>query len=103
MNAFLIVFAAVIVVCVLLAVATFALNVVTRVRRRPARLVAKRTHVSNGMGSLPTSTEHFVTFEAEGERREYAVSARDYGLLAEGDTGTLATKGTWFWGFERHV
>lgn len=86
---------------VLLVVATAVVNFAQPVRRRPGIVVAKRLRVRGG-GSMNASTDYYATFEdAEGERKEFGVSAREYGLIAEGDRGTLATRGSWFWGFER--
>ncbi len=94
--------AAVIGLTVLLVLATVVVNLAQPVRRRPATVVAKRTHVGGGYSNLPARTDYYATFEdADGERREFGVSAREYGLIAEGDRGTLATRGSWFWGFER--
>jgi hypothetical protein len=66
-------------------------------------VVAKRTHVSGGMNNTPASTHYYVTFEWEnGERREYPVSGHEYGMMAEGDIGTLMFQGTWYKGFSRN-
>jgi hypothetical protein len=47
-------------------------------------------------------TAYFATFELEsGERLEFVLSGRAYGLLAEGDSGTLTYQGTRYHGFER--
>lgn len=74
-----------------------------------AKLVAKRASVShhhhsggNGAGHMTTSTTYYVTFEVEsGDRMEFHVSGREYGLLAEGDQGRLSFQGTRYLGFER--
>jgi hypothetical protein len=81
----------------------------------PAKVVAKRTTLavtSNfvGAGSNPTynhgtrsSTSYFVTFEfSSGDRKEFNLSAHQYGLLAESDRGELTFQGTRFNGFQRH-
>lgn len=48
------------------------------------------------------STSYFVTFEVEsGDRMEFLIGARDYGMLAEGDQGRLSFQGTRYLGFER--
>ena len=48
------------------------------------------------------STWYYATFEAEsGDRMAFAVSGREYGLLAEGDKGRLTFQGTRFLGFEQ--
>ncbi|MBS4218267.1 DUF2500 domain-containing protein [Bacillus sp. FJAT-49711] len=77
----------------------------------PAIVKSKRTQVSrhthmNGdnMHSHHTSTSYFVTFEFEsGDRTEFKVSGKEYGLLAESDTGILTFQGTRYLGFERNV
>lgn len=74
----------------------------------PARVVAKRTDTSgggsmNGMNSMNrVNTWYYATFDIEGgERREFSVSGREYGMLAEGDQGTLTFQGTRYKGFTR--
>ena len=50
-----------------------------------------------------TSTSYYVTFEVEsGDRMEFHVSGTEYGLLVEGDQGSLTFQGTRYLGFERH-
>lgn len=70
-----------------------------------AQVVTKRTsvthhHSQNGMGR--SSTWYYATFQVEsGDRMEFAVSGPEYGLLAEGDQGTLTFQGTRYLSFER--
>ena len=70
-----------------------------------AVLVGKRTAVwghsgTNTVGS--TNTAYFLTFQAEsGERTEFNVDGRVYGMSAEGDRGQLSFQGTRFLGFAR--
>jgi len=72
-------------------------------------VVDKRTHVWGGgvhhAGAhhhRHTRTSYYVTFEYEdGERQEFAVSGREYGQIASGDTGTLTYQGTRFHNFDR--
>ena len=79
-----------------------------------ARVVAKRTEVShhqhpnNGdmSGShgyrTTSSTSYYVTFEVDsGDRIEFSMSGSEYGMLIEGDAGTLNFQGTRYLGFER--
>ena len=74
-----------------------------------AKLVAKRTKFSessdldaNGMTTHSSSTWYYVTFEVEsGDRMEFSVQEKVYGLMAEGDRGKLTFQGTRFLGFER--
>lgn len=71
----------------------------------PARVVAKRTsvthhHSQNNMGH--SSTWYYATFQVEsGDRMEFSVSGPEYGLLAEGDQGSLTFQGTRYLSFER--
>jgi hypothetical protein len=68
------------------------------------KVVAKRTLVQGGVGNAAASTEYFVTFEHKGGfREEVPVSGEEYGLIAEGDRGTISRQGTWFKGFERSM
>lgn len=65
-----------------------------------AKIVAKRkdTNIRDG----DSFTWYFITFECEnGERKEFRVGGRTYGLLVEGDCGNLNFQGTKYLGFER--
>ncbi|MBW5446584.1 DUF2500 family protein [Cohnella sp. CFH 77786] len=75
-----------------------------------ARLVSKRTHVSHhhhddgdsNHTSFHSSTSYYVTFEVEsGDRMEFRVDGREFGMLAEGDMGKLSFQGTRYHGFSR--
>ena len=78
-----------------------------------ASLVSKRIDVSDhrhghagdptgAHGHYTSSTTYYVTFQVEsGDRMEFCVSGQDYGLLAEGDTGSLTFQGTRFISFKR--
>lgn len=75
----------------------------------PARVVTKRSlishrhHHQNDHMHSARSTSYYVTFEyASGERVELAVSGPEYGMLAEGDEGTLTTQGTRYISFHRN-
>lgn len=79
-----------------------------------ATVTAKRTKVSvhqeanagditgaHGYHTL-NSTTYYVTFRVEsGDRMEFCVPGKEYGMLAEGDTGKLMFQGTRYLGFER--
>ena len=90
---------------------TWAWNNQQPVQSLPARLVSKRTDTSGGgtmmndndnMGSSRVTTWYYVTFEVDGgERKEFGVGGQEYGLLAEGDQGTLTFQGTRYKGFAR--
>lgn len=80
----------------------------------PARVVSRRTEVShhsfaNGGDvtgsqgySTSSSTWYYVTFQVEsGDRMEFSVDGREYGMLAEGDTGKLTFQGTRYLSFVR--
>ena len=74
-----------------------------------ATVTAKRINVSthnhttgtNHHNHTSTSTSHYVTFELEsGERKEFHVYGKEYGLLVEKDYGFLTYQGSRFKGFE---
>ena len=73
----------------------------------PATVVAKRTNVSshhhhNNMHHTTHSTPYYVTFQVQsGDRMELHVTGQEYGLLVEGDQGSLTFQGTRYLGFER--
>ena len=75
----------------------------------PATVVTKRTNVShrhhngaNDMDYCATDTTYYVTFQVEsGDRMELRMTGRDYGMLFEGDRGTLHFQGTRYLGFDR--
>lgn len=71
-----------------------------------ATIISKRASVShrhgNGNHISTTSTTYYVTFEyTNGQRQEFHVDGTQYGLLAEGDKGTLSFQGTRFIDFKR--
>ena len=73
-----------------------------------AKIVDKRSHTShhhhnhNGHMHTSSSTSYYVTFEVEsGDRMELRVPRNEFGLLVEGDMGTLSFQGTRYLGFER--
>ena len=77
----------------------------------PATVVSKRTNVSHHhhnhgtghVGHSSTSTSYYVTFQVEsGDRMELHVAGQEYGLLIEGDRGSLTFQGTRYLGFERY-
>lgn len=75
----------------------------------PATVVSKRTNVTrhhhggaNGHHHHHTSTTYYVTFQVEsGDRMELHVAGHEYGMLVEGDNGSLTFQGTRYFGFER--
>lgn len=70
-----------------------------------AEVVTKRTsvthhHSQNDMHH--SSTYYYATFQVEsGDRMEFSVSGPEYGMLAEGDQGSLTFQGTRYLSFER--
>ncbi|MDD2430150.1 MAG: DUF2500 domain-containing protein [Firmicutes bacterium] len=80
---------------------------------RDAKVLTKRTEVGHyarghhrvNYGAGPyTYTRYFVTFELKDRsRKEFQVTNKDYGLIAEGDEGRLFFRGTRFQGFERNL
>lgn len=75
----------------------------------PATVRVKRTNTThsmhtagNGAHHTSTSTYYYATFEFEsGDRQEFSVTGSEYGMLAEGDRGTLSFQGTRYLGFTR--
>lgn len=78
-----------------------------------ATVVAKREdvtrhHHANAGGAhgfyATTNTTYYVTFQVEsGDRMEFHVSGKEYGMLTEGDTGRLSFQGTRYLSFERDL
>lgn len=77
-----------------------------------AEVVAKRTDVSRHMHNSGmndgmshhhrSTTYYYATFQvASGDRMELLVANSEYGMLVEGDKGTLTFQGTRYQGFER--
>lgn len=67
----------------------------------PAVISSKRTRVSGG-GNHHAHTSYYITFQVEsGDRMELSVSGPEYGLLAEGDQGSLTFQGTRYLSFRR--
>ncbi|EWT00401.1 hypothetical protein N865_15900 [Intrasporangium oryzae NRRL B-24470] len=108
-TAFAVVFALVAVLAVLVigvvivrGIRTWQRNNAAPVLSEPAMVVAKRMEISGCAGDAATRTDYFVTFETSaGLRREQDLHRSEYGLLAEGDQGTLTTQGTRYHGFTR--
>lgn len=68
---------------------------------RSARITGKRIEVIGGSDTAAYTT-YYATFETlDKQRQEFSLSGKEYGLLAEGDTGTLFSQGTRYKGFER--
>ena len=77
-----------------------------------ASVVAKRADVSyyhramnndNMQNMNYSTTTYYVTFQVpSGDRMELHVQDNEYGLLVEGDTGSLTFQGTRYLGFQRN-
>lgn len=70
-----------------------------------ATVMSKRQNVSHHHSAnhhTTTSTSYYVTFQVNtGDRIELHVNGYEYGMLAEGDFGTLTFQGTRYISFER--
>ncbi|MEO7783038.1 MAG: DUF2500 domain-containing protein [Terracoccus sp.] len=83
-------------------VARWSSNNASPVVTTAARVVARRSDGSGGVGERRAQTSYYATFEVpSGERTELAVPAREFGLIADGDAGQLTYQGTRFKGFDR--
>lgn len=77
----------------------------------PAMVKVKRTNTirnghsyghNNNLHSQSSSTTYYITFEFEsGDRSEFHISGKNFGVLAEGDVGTLTFQGTRYIDFTR--
>jgi hypothetical protein len=72
-----------------------------------ACVVSRRTEIRGGGHSHDhshsgVSTRYYATFELRsGERKEFGISGPEYGVIVEGDEGTLTHQGTRYKGFHR--
>jgi hypothetical protein len=112
---FFVIILAVIVFGIIMSVVNYSKNASAPVLQVWAKVVGKRTQVTghthmHGHGHAgghnihhnSTSTRYYVTFEMEDRQRmELTANGRQYGLLAEGDTGLLTYQGEWFKDFVR--
>ena len=96
-----VVFAALFIWIILRHIITAAKNSASPVAAEKAAAVAKRQMTAGGFNG-GYSTSYYVTFEfSGGERTEFSVKGKEYGMIAEGDTGILSYQGTRFISFER--
>ena len=78
------------------------LDVAATVRSRRTQVSSHHHHDQNGFNNVHYNTTYFVTFEfPSGDRTEFSVSGQEYGMLCEGDRGTLHFQGTRYLGFTR--
>lgn len=75
-----------------------------------AIIVAKRSHTShdnhnhNGQMHSSSSTRYYITFQVQsGDRMEFKVPSKEYGMLVEKDRGNLIFQGTRYHGFDREI
>jgi hypothetical protein len=74
------------------------------IKHEPAIVVAKRSMTSGYPAAMDrqVSTQYFATFELKsGRRMEFEVRGPEFGLMVEGDTGTLSRRGRRYLGFGR--
>lgn len=81
-------------------------NLSQPVLNRAATVVAKRQDFRHHSGHHHVGTTgrtyYYITFEFEdGRREEFSVNGGDYGVIVEGDFGSLRSRGSWFQGFTR--
>ncbi len=113
MFMFNIVFAVVftVVVAVFIAVAVRGLSQWKKNNNSPrltvdAEVVSKRTRVSHSgdADDFSSTTNYYITFQfASGDRLELHVGGREFGLIVEGDRGSLTFQGTRFIDFQRKI
>ena len=78
------------------------LTVPATVVQRRRRVTHHHHHGANGAHHVHPVTHYHITFEVDsGDRMEFSVSGSEYGLLAEGDHGSLTFQGTRYLGFDR--
>lgn len=67
-----------------------------------ATVLSKRTDIYRHRSASGGNTVYFATFQVQsGDRIELHLSGRDFGLLQEGDRGSLTFRGREFIGFTR--
>jgi hypothetical protein len=92
---------------VLIFLGVFVFAVLARLFReaqiRPYPLVLRETCIiDKRLEVIGFWTRYYVTFEFfYGNREEFEVNGKEYGLLAKGDIGILHSQGTYYTGFDR--
>ena len=72
-------------------------------KNNQAQLIEEEALVVSKRSQFIKVTSYYITFQlSNGERKEFSVSAKNYGLIAEGDNGTLKYQGTRFVSFIRN-
>lgn len=78
------------------------LSVLAIVKIKRTNVTRHSHHHDHHSHSHSSSTTYYITFEFEsGDRSEFHVSGKEYGMLAEGDIGTLTFQGTRYIDFTR--
>lgn len=111
MVLFFIAFFGIIIYSIVKSVGRWSYNNTQPVLTVPSKIVAKRTDVSSSsmmhddsMHHNSTSTSYYVTFEVEsGDRMEFLIQDKEYGMLAEEDAGKLTFQGSRYLGFKRDL
>ena len=81
---------------------TWSKNNASELRRVSAKVIAKRADVRGGSGDSSATTHYYMTFELDTrERLEFDMRDQEYGLLVEGDSGTLTFQGSRYKSFVR--
>ena len=103
----------IIIVAAIKGIAQWNKNNNSPVRTVDVKIVAKRMVVGyhshhhgddTAMHHSSSSTTCYITFEDEsGNRMEFNVPSKEYGLLVEGDIGRLTFQGTRYKAFERNI
>lgn len=101
----------IIVINVIKGISTWKYNNSQPVLTVPAEVVSRRSDVTgnmsnagagNGIQHRHVLTTYYVTFEVEsGDRLEFLVPDREYGMVVEGDSGKVTFQGTRYLGFVR--
>jgi hypothetical protein len=79
------------------------LTVVSKVVSKRSKVSTSNNNTNDNMSSS-TSTTYYTTFEVEsGDRIEFSMQDREFGLLAEGDQGKLSFQGTRYLSFIRET
>ena len=100
-TSFVLIFFVLIIVCIAIFFVSVRLYRETQMRQYPpaireACIVGKRLEV------IVFWTRYYVTFEFfYGNREEFEVNGKEYGLLAKRDLGILHTQGNYYTGFDR--
>jgi hypothetical protein len=103
MANFVFIFIAIMVGIIILLIVSSFISIASSPRlAREARVIGKRLYVSGGTNG--SSTSYYATFEfPDGSREEFNVGSQIYGMIAEGDMGTLQSQGTYVSNFNRRV